>query len=69
MPKRRSAARYRIRRCDGNKSSWMVVSLRGDGSELDSYGSYCCAHSIDSLLKDPHAQHLLPCGESLEIIL
>lgn len=50
--------KYRIRRCNGNKQAWLLVALRSDGAESDSFGSYTTAMSLDALLK--HAGHLTP---------
>jgi hypothetical protein len=59
--------RYRIRRCEGNHGCWMLVHLRGDGSEIDSFGGYTTSYSIDSLLK--HAGHLQPrSGDQVELV-
>ena len=58
----------RIRRCDGNKAAWLLVAIRADGSESDSFGSYATAMSIDGLLKSPHAKHLLVDNPKIELI-
>lgn len=42
---------HRIRRCNGDRNAWLLVKLRPDGSEIDSYGGYETAMSIDDLLK------------------
>lgn len=58
---------HRIRRCNGNKAAWMLVALRDDGSEIDSYGGYTTALSIDALLK--YAGGLLPQpGDLIELV-
>ena len=63
MPK----ATHRIRRCNGNRNAWCLVALRDDGSELDSYGGYTTAMTIDALLR--HAGGLLPGqGDLVEIV-
>jgi hypothetical protein len=49
---------YRIRRYSGNKQAWLLVVLRADGAEAETFGSYTTALSIDALLK--HAGHLSP---------
>lgn len=58
---------YRIRHCEGNKAAWCLVRLRPDGSEIDSYGGFTTAMSLDSLLA--HAGHLTPKpGDDVEFI-
>lgn len=42
---------YRIRPCNGNKQAWLLVRVREDGSESDSYGSFVTAMSVDGLLE------------------
>lgn len=54
----RKPRRYRIRRCSANREAWMLVALRDDGSESDSYGSFATSTSLDMLIK--HAGHLTP---------
>jgi hypothetical protein len=49
---------HRIRRCKGNHAAWLLVALRDDGSEIDTFGGYTTAMSIDALLK--HSRGLLP---------
>lgn len=56
-------ATHRIRRCDGNKNAWCLVALRDDGTEIDSFGGYTTAMTIDDLLK--HSRGLLPSPEDL----
>lgn len=51
-------AHLRIRRCIGNRDCWLLVRLRADGTESESYGSYSTSYSLDSLLE--HAGHLKP---------
>lgn len=51
-------AGLRIRRCEGNKAAWCLVALREDGTEIDSFGGYTTAMSLDALLA--HAGHLKP---------
>jgi hypothetical protein len=55
-----SRARYthRIRHCEGNKAAWCLVALRDDGTEIDTFGGYTTAMSIDALLRG--AGGLLP---------
>jgi hypothetical protein len=50
--------KYRIHPCNGNQRAWLLVALRADGTELDGYGSYTTAMSLDSLIA--HAGHLRP---------
>jgi hypothetical protein len=58
---------YRIRPCEGNKDAWCLVALREDGSEIDSYGGFTTACSLDSLLK--YAGHLQPKpGDRVEFV-
>lgn len=60
-------SRYRIRPCEGNTQAWCLIALRDDGSEVDSYGGYTTAMSLDALLR--HARHLTPMpGDSVELI-
>ena len=49
---------HRSRHCEGNRSAWCLVALRDDGTEIDSFGGYTTALSLDALLK--HAKGLLP---------
>ena len=49
---------HRIRRCNGNRAAWCLIALRDDGSEIESFGGYTTALSIDDLLK--HSRGLLP---------
>lgn len=59
--------RYRIRRCNGNRDCWMIVMLRGDGSEYDSYGTYTTSTSLDLLMK--YAGSLTPnAGEHVDFV-
>lgn len=59
--------KYRIRRCEGNRDAWMLVALRDDGTEIDSFGGWTTSYSVDSLLK--HAGHPTPKpGEIVELI-
>lgn len=58
---------FRIRPCNGNRSCWLLIRLRADGSESHSYGSYHTSTSLDSLLK--YAGHLAPRpGDRVEFI-
>lgn len=41
---------HRIRRCSGNRKAWLLATLRPDGTELDSYGSYWTAYEVDHLM-------------------
>ncbi|MEJ0068297.1 MAG: hypothetical protein WDO24_05720 [Pseudomonadota bacterium] len=59
--------RYRIRRCNGNKRTWLICRLRADGTELESYGGFTTAYSVDQLLE--HAGHLTPKpGDQVELV-
>jgi hypothetical protein len=49
---------HRIRRCVGCKTSWCLIRLRADGTEIDSHGGYTTSNNIDSLLR--YAEHLRP---------
>lgn len=49
---------HRIRHCEGNRAAWLLVALRDDGSEIDTFGGYTTAMSIDALLKG--SRGLLP---------
>lgn len=42
---------HRIRPCKGNRSAWLLVRLRDDGTEIGSYGSCVTALSVDDLLR------------------
>ena len=42
---------HRIRRCEGNRDAWCLIALRDDGTEIDSFGGYTTAMTIDGLLK------------------
>lgn len=68
MPnKKQSFRNYRIRRCEGNTSAWCLIALRDDGTEIDSYGGYTTAMTLDSLLK--YAGHLTPkLGDRVELV-
>lgn len=58
---------FRIRPCRGNRSCWLLVRLRADGEESDSYGSYTTSTSIETLLK--YAGPLTPQpGDHVEFI-
>lgn len=52
---------HRIRRCNGNRKAWLLVALRDDGTEIESYGGQTTAMSLDTLLA--HAGGLLPSPE------
>jgi hypothetical protein len=56
--KRGTRYTHRIRRCRGNESAWCLVALRDDGTEIESFGGYITAFSIDELLK--RSRGLLP---------
>lgn len=59
--------RLRIRRCEANRSAWMLVHLRDDGTEIDSYGGYTTSRSLDALLE--RVGHLQPKpGDIVELI-
>ena len=59
---------HRIQRCEGNRDAWMLVALRKDGTEIDSYGGFTTAMSIDDLLC--HASHLSPGPkDAVELVL
>jgi hypothetical protein len=59
--------RYRIRRCHGNTACWMLIALKSDGTESDSFGSFTTSTSIDLLLK--YAGTLAPnAGEHVDFI-
>ena len=60
--------RFRIRRCGGNRSAWLLVMLAADGSEYGCFGCYTTSYSLDLLLK--HAGSLAPKpGETVELVL
>lgn len=61
-------AKYRIRRCKGNTAAWCLTHLRPDGTEIDSYGGFKTALSIDALLADPRSPSPQP-GDKMEFIL
>lgn len=42
-------AKYRIRRCTGNRLAWIMLTLRDDGTELYVFGSYWTSMTIDGL--------------------
>ncbi|TIR24009.1 MAG: hypothetical protein E5X34_13215 [Mesorhizobium sp.] len=54
---------HRIRRCNGNREAWCLVALRDDGTEMEVFGSYTTAMSIDGLLR--HSRGLLPAPEDV----
>lgn len=58
-----TAYTHRIRRCNGNRAAWCLVALRDDGSEIESFGGYTTALSIDDLLK--RARGLLPASDDV----
>lgn len=59
--------RLRIRRCNGNHNAWMLVHLRDDGSEIDSFGGSITAVCIDWLVNRP--SHLQPRpGDIVELV-
>jgi len=60
--------KLRIRRCNGNKAAWLLVAIRADGSESDSFGSYATSMSVDGLLRSPDARHLLTSPHTIEFI-
>lgn len=59
---------YRIRRCKGNQSAWCLISLRTDGTEIDSHGGYKTGLSFDSLFANPHSPHPRS-GDKIEVVL
>ena len=64
---RRKRPTHRIRRCNGNREAWLLVVLRDDGSELESFGSYTTGMSIDSLLREQAGRLFLP-GDTIELV-
>lgn len=54
---------HKIRRCKGNKDMWCLIALRDDGSEMDAYGGYLTAPTIDGLLR--RSNGLLPDSEDV----
>lgn len=54
---------HRIRRCEGNKQAWCLIALRSDGTEIDSFGGYTTAMSIDDLLR--RSGGLLPADDDV----
>lgn len=68
----RSKPKYRIRHCDGNREAWMIVALRPDGTEIDSFGGWTTSYSVDTLLRGfglTNSGHLSPKpGELIELI-
>lgn len=60
--------KYRIRHCDGNRAAWMLVCLRPDGSEVDSFGGYRTAMSIDALINSTHETPRLDPGDVVELV-
>jgi hypothetical protein len=50
--------KFRVRRCEGNKSCWLLVRLRDDGTEIDSYGGWITGQ-LDTLLRIA-PEHLRP---------
>jgi hypothetical protein len=49
MGERRS---WRVRRCAGHYHAWILIGLRPDGTERDSYGSFRTALSLNDLMAD-----------------
>jgi hypothetical protein len=58
---------HRIRRCHGNKDAWILVCLNDDGEEMEPFGSYTTALTIDDLLR--HSGGLLPADDDLVQII
>lgn len=64
-----AGARFRIRRCNGNREAWILVTIRDDGKESDVYGSFITALSIDGLFLNPRGKHLRPPpGQPIELL-
>ena len=42
---------HRIRRCKGNRDAFALVTLRLDGSEIETYAEHATALSLDGLLR------------------
>jgi hypothetical protein len=61
--------KLRIRRCNGNRDAWCLVTIQQNGEEADSFGSYTTAMSIDGLLKSHDARHLLAGNPAIELVL
>lgn len=60
-------ATHRIRRCKGNKAAWCLIALNDQGEEMDSFGAYTTALSIDDLLR--YSGGLLPGeGDLIELV-
>lgn len=56
--------RFRIRRCNGNKSAWLIVLVSADGVE---HGGYETSLSVDTFLTN--SRHLTPKpGDYVELI-
>ena len=54
---------HRIRRCEGDRTAWCLIALRDDGTEIDIYGCYTTAMSLDDLLR--RAGDLLPASDDV----
>lgn len=62
-----TGATHRIRRCAGNRKAWCLVALRDDGTELDTFGGFTTAMTIDDLLR--RSGGLLPGpGDLIELV-
>lgn len=58
---------HRVRRCNGNRAAWLLVALRDDGSEIESYGGSVTSMSLDGLFR--HSGGLLPGpGDAIEFL-
>lgn len=53
---------YRIRRCKGNRRFWVLVPLRDDGSEIETYLTGSTALHVSTL------RAKVPDGSSVEIV-
>lgn len=49
-PTEPNVRRLRIRRCQGNRDCWCIVSIRQNGTEVDSYGGFITGYSLDALI-------------------
>ena len=62
-----TAYTHRIRRCERNRAVWMLVALRDDGTEIDIFGCYTMAMSLDDLLR--RSGDLLPASDDVVQII
>jgi hypothetical protein len=60
--------RYRIRRCDGNRKAWCLVTMRSDGTEHDVAFSYVTGMTIDGLLSTPLGREACASQFPIELI-